>query len=416
MKLIQRQCEQPSRHSSCNGWFVTFASVVEALSRGPGAKRTPGGAPIVLFHTPWERADDGWPIASRAFARAMALDGIDVRLQTWMSPQDPDPEVLAELGPIARKPAPGEWDLHVFSSMLTGADRMVPILRRLREQPGPQALYCVFERRYIEPELADALRALDGIWVQCEMNRQVLAEAGVESTLIPFPFFPDDPHLETKAPLSAKDFYWIGVVEPRKAPDNVVRAFMRAFHPGDGARLTMKCSAYKGPMDAPYLDLRYVVEDEIRVNRPSGWTAANWRERIQFLEGRLSRKEMEMLHVENQVYVSLSRGEGLELSAYAAKLSGNQLIATDSGGPKDFMGAGDVLIPTKGLIPANPYYPWGEGANYIDYDLDAVVEALRAAKGKQIVGSRVGDVFSADRVGKALGAWVEKTVEKGARR
>ena len=71
------------------------------------------------------------------------------------------------------------------------------------------------------------------------------------------------------------------------------------------------------------------------------------------------------LHGKNDVYVSASRGEGLDLPAFAAKLSGRLLAMTDSGGPRDFVNDGDILVPPCGLVTADTDYPLGEGCDLL---------------------------------------------------
>jgi len=265
---------------------------------------------------------------------------------------------------------------------------------------GKQVYHCVFERGYIEPQLAADLNRLDGVWAQCKANRDVLIQHGVSNvTLIFHPYFDTDPHLKIPPPKESRRFYWIGRFELRKAPDNLVRAFMRAFVPSDGCTLTLKMSMYNFE---PYAEPEDIIEEEARLNPK--WSS--WQDSIKIIRGRLTREEMVQLHANNDIYASASRGEGLDLPSFAAKLSGRQLVLTDSGGPKDFMNDGDLLVPATRTIPADPIYTWGEGATYNDYKLEDLISALQNAHASQPRGSRVPPEFRAENVGKTFREWV----------
>jgi hypothetical protein len=365
---------------------------------------------------------DGWSIASRAYARAMQLGGLDVLLRDWqrLNAQGLDEEVLNELLPAFTGKHPlsvltteqqlSSVALHVFSCALLSADKL-GVLDAMagNRKDQAQAFYCVFERRHIELEIVDKLNRLAGVWVQCRMNERVLKEAGVQNvTLIPYPLFLDDPHLALEKPdREVRRFYNIGRFEPRKAPDNIIRAFMRAFSPGE-AELTLKVSPI--PHVATYATPWSVVDEEL-VGNEMGWTSENVWESIKVIDGRLTREEMIELHDWGDVYVSASRGEGLELGAWAAKLAGRRLIVTASGGPEDFLDPEvDICIPATRLVPADVSYPWGEGATYIDYDIDCLVDAMREVRGDLSCGTRTWPGWEAHRspkVAEALKTWVK---------
>jgi hypothetical protein len=185
---------------------------------------------------------------------------------------------------------------------------------------------------------------------------------------------------------------------------------LRAFAPGE-SELTVKTSPI--PHSAPYpsawqtLDAELADPDVIR----NGWTSSNVWEDVRIVEGRLSRQEMLELHARGDVYVSGSRGEGLELGAWEAKLSGRRLVVTASGGPEDFLDPEvDIRIPATGLVPADPSYKWGEGATYIDYHLDDLVEAMQVARGQHACGTRTWPGWErhrAAKVGETLGEWAD---------
>lgn len=380
---------------------------VAVLSRGPLRPEVRDGRPIVLFNTLFRNEGDGWAIASRAYARAMVLGGVDVRLAQWLYDEAPlSPSVSSEVGGMLRRPA--EWDLYVFSTTLSGADHVGGALRTLAAERGRRAFYCVFERRTVEPAIVDALNGLDSVWVQCRMNLDVLELAGVKNArLIPFPFFDDDPHLSIPPTEGATVFYNIGRFEPRKDPANLVRAFLRAFRPGE-AELVLKTSPYNywGFYPSPERAVRFAVREV------SGWTEEEAWRAIRVVTRRLSPEEMVGLHAACDVYVSASRGEGLDLPSFAAKLSGRRVVTTASGGPEDFLDPDvDIVVPATGTVPADPAYKWGEGADYVDYDVDELARAMRRAHDEKRPGTRAWpgmEAHRAENVGRALHDWVKE--------
>jgi glycosyltransferase involved in cell wall biosynthesis len=388
-----------------------FEETLSALRAGPQpAMRAMG--PVVVFSSPWASAADGWCIATRAYARAMHMGGVGVVLKDWRGRQA-EPDAVAEVEHILREPfREGDHRLHIFSAPLAGAEFMT-VIDVLTRNEGKQAYYCVFERRHIEPALIEKLNRLAGLWVQCRMNERVLKGCGAKNVeLIRYPWFDDDPHLAIE-PIrhEPRRFYYVGRFEPRKAPDQLLRAFMRAFRPGE-TELTIKTSPYEHKKPWPSAEDTLITElgePEVRVN---GWTYENWREHIRVIKGRLSADDMVQLHADHDVYVTASRGEGLELPAWSAKLSARQIITTESGGPEDFLDPNvDIKVPMLSFMPADPGYEWGPGANYIDYNLEDLIVAMQVARGSRRPGTRTWPGFEehrAARVGKHLREWIER--------
>lgn len=381
-----------------------FDRVVGAMRAGPVEVRS--SAPIVLFHTHWEKLYDGWAIASRANARAMEMAGIDVRLLSWQQEaRERDPEVEAEAGRFDQSSP--VWDLHLFSSTLGSAANMRSFFNSLLSQPGKHAFQAMFERKYIEPELVGFLNTTAGVWTMCGTNYRVMAECGVKNiTHIPLPYFDDDEHLQIQPPKEHKKFYWIGRFEPRKAPDNLIKAFMRTFKPGE-AELTLKLSPLPGSI--PYPSPEAVILDEL-TSSSNGWDVFNWRRHIYIIREKLSGLDMVRLHANNDVYVSASRGEGLDLPSYCAKMAGRTLLLTDSGGPKDFMTGNDWLVPATGEVDADPGYKWGPGATYNDYSFDALCGALANARAARPTGCRLPEEFRAEHVAPRFKQWIDSMV------
>lgn len=298
-------------------------------------------------------------------------------------------------------------DAHVLGTMLAGAEQMAPVLDGFMNRSGRLAkhIYCVFEKRNVEPELALQLSSLAGIWVQCRANERVLKSAGLDNvSRFPYPLFNDDPHLALDVPdRQPRVFYAITRFEPRKAPDEVVRAFMTAFKPGE-AELVVKCS----PLPHKRSAYPTFVETVSECLGKNGWNLNNWNDSIRFVTGKQTRSEMVELHARGDVYVTASRGEGLDLPCWEAKLSGRRVITPASGGPEDFMGEDDIVLPVD-EIDAHECYELGPGAKYAAPRFHDLVAAMQRARSEPWKGSKFWEhrpSHAARFVGAALREWL----------
>jgi glycosyltransferase involved in cell wall biosynthesis len=359
----------------------------------------------IVFESPWTRPDDGWSVSSRAYARCIALAGHDVRLLHPGGRPAEDPEVLAEIPAEMREPT-RLWDAYTFSTPLGGPEqhRAAGTFEVLRRYAPPRFFYTMFERLEVQPELVAEMNQLDAVWVPSTCCIERLDEAGLECGLwVPFPHFPDDPYLPLPPPRrEPREFLWVGRWERRKAPDKLIEAFVAAFQPGE-ARLTLKTSGRHAR------DPSYPTAEEVLAEITRGhWTAGAVAENIRVVPDRLSRAEMVAMMAEADVYCSASRGEGLDLPCYAAKLAGRTVVTTDSGGPRDFLGEGDELVPARGRLPLPEYaWLWGEGAEVADYELGDLVAALQRARSRAPRRSDMRE-FEAASVAKVLGRLFEE--------
>lgn len=367
----------------------------------------------VVFETLFKSVFDGWSIASRAYARAMVAGGLDVRLVDWKDRGDVADEVRDELPRRALEP-PTDWDAHLFSCPLGSpeahrAARTFELFHRLNRPP--RLFYTMFERRRVQHAIVEELNRLEGCFVPCSSNYAALRAAGCETvTWFPYPYFDDDPHLSLPPPRrEPKTLLWVGRWEPRKAPHNLVRAFLTAFKPGEMS-LVLKLGPTPWVRGA-YPEPENVIADSLLVDSVGGgaWTLSSANDAIQVVRGKLSAAEMLALHARSDIYVSASRGEGIELGAFHAKLAGRRVVTTDSGGPMDFLGEDDAVVPAPDSVGAPEYeWIWGEGAEYADYDVDDLAAAMQAvAMPCKIRPERVPSAHRGAAVGTAVRTWVE---------
>lgn len=362
------------------------------------------GDPLVDFRIPWSRLEVGWDVAARAWARAMHVAGIDVRLPPGGPLND---EVRAEVEHLAKRGK--DFDLHVLSGSFATARMLGPMIDGLARWSHKKVFHTMFERRNFDPAIAKSLAKLDGVWVPCSANREALEACGLQNVRhFGVPHFDDDPLLELAPPREARTFYWIGSWSPHKSPDNLIRAFLRAFKPGQSKLLIKRQYIHKSMPEPTDVIAQELKRADVLEN---GWNESNGRSDIAVESRLLSQRDMiEKIHAVGDVYFSASRGEGFDMPAYSAKIARRRVVTTDSGGPRDFLGVNDVLIPASGEVRVHPDYSvhgWEPSATYIDYDVQTLVETLKRVRNEPVRGDDwPREAFRASSIGTAVKKWL----------
>lgn len=376
----------------------------------------------VVLKGPWETWGDGFSEHTRRNARALALAGAPIALRS-ISPRiriatGEELSIDRDYGDLLKKTVstvaaqviqlvPHEGALTPFvSHRHYSVEQQQAINSRI-------AFYAVWERMAgLRSDDRDSLNKVGQVWVAANATKSFLVSEGVAEEKIRVfgcPYLADDPLLALRGRERQKGrprFYHIGKWEPRKDQHRMLGAFLCAFKPGE-ASLFLKTSD-KAPFFHDYPHGVAVSTqswlDDARV-KANGWTADNIGRDVLVATKRLSEEAMRSMHRVADCYVSLSRGEGFDMPAFDAKLAGNLLMYTPSGGPQDFAHANDVLVPSSGLVAANPWYKWCEGSKYLDWEFDTAVDAFHvAAKRVAEGGDRTPDLtpFSAPEVGKRM--------------
>lgn len=374
----------------------------------------------VSYHGSWDKDGDGFNEHVRRCARALFDAGCPVHLRST--------------GPHVYTGTPRELDPKLKPLLTASVSRYSTSIHQVILQPSTihalvrhrmltpeqsasvnryKVLSTVFEKDSVPVDTIEVMKQFGQVWVACQKNAQALVSLGLEAEkvrVVPVPFFADDPlvALQQRAPKKGPvRFYHIGKWEPRKSQDVILRAFFLAFEPGQ-AQLVLRCNGLTTPVadypQGPREAVQALLSDPAVKAR--GWTAETAQKSVEILLQKLSAEDLVKLHGFGDVYITLSRGEGFDMPAFDARLAGNLVVYTPSGGPLDFCGEQDVLVPATGSAPCHDFYAWEAGATYLDFSLSDAVEALRKAR----LAARQPSLFNQDEQMKRLDSFRAETV------
>ena len=396
----------------------------------PFKEGTPAKHPLgVLYQGPWQAQGDGFNEHVRRCARALATTGCPVQLRSLKPgiqkgvpkdlPMDVEELLRASIHHFSVEIHQLIPDETTFTNLLTHR-YLTP--EQLEVRNRFKVLSTVFERDRLSKELIQALDRAVQVWVACKANANVLQNCGLKAEkvrVVPIPHFSDDPLLKLQGrerlPGPVR-FYNIGKWEPRKNQDKILLAFMRAFQPGE-AVLAIKTSPGAPKFDDYPVDVKealaLALKDELV--KANGW-ATDKIPGIFLKQANLSLDQIFGFHKVSDVYISLSSGEGFDMPAYDAKLAGNLMVYTASGGPQDFAGPMDVHVTTSKMKPVSSFYSWWEkDAQYLDIDVDQAAIALRSAHARVLGGVKTSvthlEQFRAENVGREMLKNLEAIVE-----
>lgn len=401
------------------GSIMRFAGEVH----DPNASGSPWGRAAdhqsgVVFSAPWAELS-GFSEHARRCALALATAGEPVQLRDngmhLLRHDEVGEQLLARVRPLIDATIAKSWaqvemivpsdealmrrTMHQFLS----TEEYAPVLRA-------KVMSTVWERQSITPAAAAALNRFGQAWVACRANAEMLVRCGVDEArvkVVPVPHWPDDPLLKLRGrarrPGPVK-FYCIGKWEPRKEHRNIIGAFLLAFRPGDDAQLFLKTTGLttkikdypQGPGQAM---AQWLADERVKAR---GWNEENYKRHLFIIDKQLPDAGIVALHAMGDVYVSLSRGEGFDMSMYDSKLAGNLAVFTPSGGPQDFAAPDDILVPQTGTVPCHSFYLWPRESQYLDYNIDDAALALRMA------AQRIRDGHS--RAGHDMSSFLAKNV------
>jgi 2-polyprenyl-3-methyl-5-hydroxy-6-metoxy-1,4-benzoquinol methylase/glycosyltransferase involved in cell wall biosynthesis len=235
--------------------------------------------------------------------------------------------------------------------------------------------YWFWEVERFPSYLHAAFDAVDEVWTATDFVAEAVRSAGRKPVFtIPVPLTmprtsPDIDRRSLGLPerfLFLFSFDFLSIFE-RKNPVAVVRAFARAFEPGQGPALLIK--SINGHLRVGDLErLRTEIGD-----RPD----------IQLVDGYYTAAEKNALVGLCDCYVSLHRSEGLGLTMAEAMVAGKPVIATGYSGNMHFMTSDNSFLVDHVLtkVPAD-CQPYPEGAAWADPDVDHATRLMQNVYGQ----------------------------------
>ena len=358
----------------------TSRDAVKAYALAQVVKKEPEWAvapPGVHWSSPWGLAGNGLCTVCRRQAVALAGAGVAVRLLPSAAWGGPDARTKKEVEHLLQT----HVSPHVRISGFV-LDGRIDLRVRGVTRPN-QIVTGMLERDRISASAAQAANQIAQWWLPCPANIEAFARSGVDPQrlkLVPVPFLPDDPVLgltgRTREPGPPR-FYHVGTIGDRKGQARWFLNFLRAFRPGQ-AQLVIK-TTYSDPGSPGLQQFRTMHLTDKRVVA-NGWTKDNISQpHVDLVHAVWPEEKITALHRWGDVYLSLARGEGWDMPAFAAILAGNLLVYTPSGGPQSFACESDLQVSQTGWEKCNPVYGWEKDAQWITYDDEHCVDQLRVA-------------------------------------
>ena len=198
------------------------------------------------------------------------------------------------------------------------------------------------------PEWQGSFELLDEVWAPTEHVAAALAPVSpipVVPMRIPVEMPPIVPRSRAELGVPEGFFFlfsfdYLSVFE-RKNPLATVEAFTRAFVPGEGASLVLKCiNAERDP-----------------ANHERLLAAAREHPDVHVIDRYMTPSDKNTLTATCDCYVSLHRSEGFGLTMAEAMYVGKPVIATGYSGNLDFMTAENGLLVDYELVPIGPGAP-----------------------------------------------------------
>jgi hypothetical protein len=217
---------------------------------------------------------------------------------------------------------------------------------------------------------------VDEVWVGSRFVADVIAAVSpVPVVRIPMPVAARRPAAADRAALGLPDGFLFGfvfdyssVVE-RKNPLGLIEAFARAFPAG-------------GDHDAA-LVLKTLAGDRHPREHAAVTDAAARHPGVHVIDRDLPAAERDALIAALDAYVSLHRSEGFGLTMAEAALLGTPVVATDYGGPRDFLTPFNAYLVDRRIVPIGPGHdPYPPDGEWAEPDLDhaaALMREVRAA-------------------------------------
>lgn len=368
----------------------------------------------LLYHAEWALLGDGVCRQARKQVHALAKAGIRVGLTTIRySEADAPQSVRDEVRPYLVNGSRLHSPIAIRQTVIHDAGYLQNLVNSKGVAARDSIVATWWERDRVDPQIIDVLRSCAELWVTCERNRMAFVGSGLppdKVAVVPFPLT-EQPRANT-SPAPGKRFYHIGKWEPRKAHHELIGAFLLEFAPTEDATLTIQTRGFGKWNGYPTIEASVAHWKRDRAVAARGWTDALIARAVRVSTNSRSDAEIRAMHEQNNIYVSASHGEALDIPALEAKLSGNRLVHVGFGGSEDYAEPEDPSVPWR-PGPVHPGYRWEAGACWAVYEPAALRKALRQAEPRcsaEPVGTLVA--YSAEAVGALMRERITQLLQK----
>jgi len=293
----------------------------------------------------------GYAVQARRLMTALHFGGTRVAYRNAYGEVDPrtDDPLLDDLK--ARRPRPASPQVALCQADAFG---------RVEAAPGATRVgWTMLEVTGLPKDWVDGCNAMDEVWVPASFNVDSFQASGVRVPVRVMPLGVDvdwfHPRIKGSRPSSRFTFLSVFEWGERKAPEVLLRSFAEEFKPSDDVLLLLSVFNRDPSVD---------VEAEIAALRlpPSAPV-------VVMVNPEFAGYQMGALYRSADCFVLPSRGEGWGMPVLEAMACGLPVIATDWGGPADFLHAGvGYPLEVAAMVPAEARCPYYEGFRWAEPD------------------------------------------------
>lgn len=240
---------------------------------------------------------------------------------------------------------------------------MVPPFFETFRLPGARNIgYTMFEADRIPDDWVVACNRMDAIWVPSDWVRSVFIASGV--TVPVSVVGADAVPMPVTQPEAPGPFRLLSIFQwsRRKNPVNLLRAYCAAFDGSQDTVLTLKVHRQADAEQSEQF-VQDTISQTLSRMRPRRALP-----RIEVATRHFTTAQIQRMHANSHVFVSLSHGEGWGLPAWEATLAGKPVIHTGWSSPTEFVHPQGLVkssqSPIYGMDEFVPYYDmamnWGE--------------------------------------------------------